>query len=326
MLLDRTAAVSSPAHVARRLRAALRVCASIALMSVGLASCGGGGDSSGNGSPPVLGSGQWTLVWSDEFNGAANTGVNRADWIYDLGTNYPGGQANWGTGEVETMTDDIANVHQDGNGHLVITPLRSDDGTWTSGRIETQRTDFRPPAGGALAIEASIQQPNVSGDAALGYWAAFWSLGAPFRGDYQNWPGIGEIDIMESVNGRSSVFGTLHCGTVFAPNPCNEYTGLGSGEVACPGCQSGFHTYRVEVDDTASPEQIRWYRDGGNFFTVRSSEVDATTWKDATDHGFFLILNVAIGGGFPGAFGGGPTDTTVPGIPMLVDYVRVYTR
>lgn len=177
-----------------------------------------------------------------------------------------------------------------------------------------------------LTIEASIQQPDVSGDAAAGYWPAFWSLGAPFRGNYQNWPGIGEIDILEDINGRSSVFGTLHCGTVSAPNPCNEFTGLGSGEVPCPGCQTGFHKYRVEVDDSIAPEEIRWYLDGESYFTVRSNEVDETTWDNATDHGFFLILNVAMGGGFPDAFGGGPTDATVPGIPMLVDYVRVYER
>ncbi len=173
-------------------------------------------------------------------------------------------------------------------------------------------------------IEASIQQPNLSGNAAAGYWPAFWSLGAPFRANYLNWPGIGEIDFLEDINGRSSVFGTLHCGTVEAPNPCNEYSGLGSGEVACPGCQTGFHTYRIELDDRVEPEEIRWYLDGKKYFTVKSTQVDQTTWDNATNHGFFLILNVSMGGGFPDAFGGGPTDATVSGVPMLVDYVRVY--
>jgi beta-glucanase (GH16 family) len=269
---------------------------------------------------------RWTLAWSDEFDGAANSRVDAANWIYDLGTGYPGGPANWGTGEVETMTDDLANVRQDGDGHLLITPLVDDGGNWTSGRIETQRDDFRPPPGGAVAFEASLQQPDVTGDSALGYWPAFWSLGAPFRGNYQNWPGIGEIDIMEDVNGRGTVFGTLHCGTVAAPNPCNEYTGLGSGEKPCPGCQIEFHTFRIEWDESVRPAEIRWYLDGSNYFTVSASQVDETTWKNATDHGYFLILNVAMGGGFPGAFGGGPTDATTPGVPMIVDYVRVYTR
>jgi beta-glucanase (GH16 family) len=130
---------------------------------------------------------------------------------------------------------------------------------------------------------------------------------------------------MEDINGLSSVFGTLHCGT--SPNgPCNEYSGIGSGQVACPGCQTAFHTYRVEFDKSITPQQIRWYLDGVNFFTVNASQVDTTTWDNATSHGFFVILDVAMGGSFPAAFGGVPTASTASGIPMLVDYVRVYTQ
>src|SRR5215470_4014697 len=267
----------------------------------------------------------WTLVFSDDFGGAANTGLNTANWLYDTGTGYPGGAANWGTGEVETMTNSTANVFQDGAGHLVIKPIRNGSGQWTSGRVETQRTDFAAPAGGKLRLEASIQQPNVSGAAAAGYWPAFWALGAAARGTgATGWPGIGEIDMMEDINGLSSEFGTLHCG-VSPGGPCNEFTGLGSGQRACGGCQTGFHTYAVELDRSVSPEQIRWYLDGNNFFTVNANQVDATTWNNATHHGFFMILNVAIGGGFPAAFGGGPTASTASGVPMNVDYVAVYT-
>lgn len=309
-------------RLTRRWRSGIANRTAALLLALPLFACSG--DS--NDAPPPGPPDGWTLVWSDEFDGAANTGVDATNWLYDIGTGYPGGPPNWGTGEVETMTDDIANVRRDGEGHLLIAPLVDSSGNWTSGRIETQRSDFRPPPGGAVAFEASIQQPDVTGDAALGYWPAFWSLGAPFRGNYQNWPGIGEIDILEDVNGLSSVFGTLHCGTVDPPNPCNEYTGLGSGKQPCPGCQTGLHTYRIEWDESVSPEEIRWYLDGENYFTVRSNQVDETTWKNATDHGYFLILNVAIGGGFPGAFGGGPTDATASGVPMIVDYVRVYTR
>ena len=267
----------------------------------------------------------WTQIWSDEFSGAANTGVNTANWLYDIGTSYPGGAPNWGTGEVESMTSSTANVYQDGAGHLAIKPIRGQNGAWTSGRIETQRNDFQPPAGGALAVEASLQQPNVSGAAAAGYWPAFWMLGGPFRGNYNNWPSVGEIDVMEDINGLSSEFGTLHCGT--SPGgPCHETTGIGSGQRACSGCQTAFHTYRVEWDKSVSPQQLRWYLDGANFFTVNSNQVDATTWANATNHGYMIILNVAMGGGFPAAFGGGPTGSTASGIPMLVDYVRVYQR
>jgi beta-glucanase (GH16 family) len=272
--------------------------------------------------PPAPG---WSLAFSDDFNGAANTGVDRSNWLYDLGTSYPGGAPNWGTGEIERMTDSTANVYQDGAGHLAIKPIRDAAGNWTSGRIETQRTDFAAAAGGKVRVEASLQQPNVSGAAAAGYWPAFWMLGDAARPvGATNWPSIGEWDVMEDINGRSSVFSTLHCGT--SPGgPCNETTGLGSGERACGGCQTGFHTYAVEYDRSVSPEQLRFYLDGSNYFTVNSTQVDATTWNNATHRGFFIILNVAMGGGFPGAFGGGPTAATVSGVPMLVDYVSVYT-
>jgi hypothetical protein len=268
----------------------------------------------------------WTQVFADDFNGPAGSAVNTADWRYDLGTGYPGGAANWGTGEVESMTSSTANVYQDGQGHLLIKPVRDGAGNWTSGRIETQRTDFAAPPGGKLRFEASLQQPNVSGAAAAGYWPAFWSLGDAARPvGATNWPGIGEIDVMEDINGRSSEFATLHCG-VAPGGPCNEFTGIGSGERACGGCQTGFHTYAMELDRSVSPEQIRWYLDGNNFFTVNADQVDATTWNNAAHHGFFMILNVAIGGGFPGAFGGGPTGTTQSGVPMIVDYVAAYTQ
>ena len=256
----------------------------------------------------------WTPVWSDDFNGAAGSGVDTGNWIYDTGTG-------WGTGEVETMSNSTNNVHLDGNGHLQITALRDGNGNWTSGRIETQRTDFAAPAGGELQVSATIQQPNVSGAAAAGYWPAFWMLGAQYRVDH-NWPQDGEIDTMEDINGLSSVFGTLHCG-VDPGGPCNETNGIGSGQKPCDGCQTAFHTYSVIVDRSVSPEQIRWYLDGNNYFTINANQVDATTWANAVDHGFFIIFDLAMGGGFPGAFGGGPTGATQSGASMLVDNVQV---
>jgi beta-glucanase (GH16 family) len=265
-----------------------------------------------------------TTVFSDDFTGAAGTGLNRSNWLYATGTGYPGGAANWGTGEIETMTDSTANVYQDGGGNLVIKPIRDGAGNWTSGRVETQRTDFAAPAGGKMRIEARLQQPNVSGAAAAGYWPAFWALGDAARPvGATNWPSIGELDIMEDINGRSSVFAALHCGTN-PGGPCNETTGIGSGERACSGCQTSFHTYAIEYDRSTSPEQLRWYLDGNNYFTLNSSQLDATTWNNATHHGFFVILNVAMGGGFPAAFGGGPTAATQSGVPMIIDYVAVY--
>lgn len=289
----------------------LSLCAALAFASLGGA--------------PKAHAATWTQIWSDEFNGSAGTGVSTSNWLYDTGTGYvcSGCPGNWGTGEVESMTTSTANVYQDGSGHLVI-KATNDGGTWHSGRIETQNTSFAAPAGGELAVQASIQQPNVSGNAALGYWPAFWMLGSAFRGNYLNWPGIGEVDIMEDINGLSSEFGTLHCG-VNPGGPCNETTGLGSGQHACSGCQTSYHTYRVEIDRSVSPEQIRWYLDGNNFFTVNANQVGASTWANAVDHSFFIILDLAMGGGFPAAFGGGPTGATQSGASMNVDYVRVYT-
>ncbi|WP_326841964.1 glycoside hydrolase family 16 protein [Streptomyces sp. NBC_01558] len=275
-----------------------------------------------NASAPTPPSG-WSQVFLDDFNGTAGTGVNTANWQYDTGTSYPGGAANWGTGEVETMTSSTNNVALDGSGNLLITPRRDASGNWTSGRIETKRTDFQPPAGGKLRVESRIQMPNVTGAAAKGYWPAFWALGAPYRGNYQNWPSVGELDIMENVQGLNTEWATMHCGTN-PGGPCNETSGIG-GNTPCAGstCQAGFHTYAMEWDRSTSPEEIRFYLDGVNFHTVKANQVDATTWANATNHGYFVILNVAMGGGFPDAFGGGPDSGTVPGHPMVVDYVQV---
>jgi beta-glucanase (GH16 family) len=261
----------------------------------------------------------FSLTWSDDFTGAANTGLNTGTWKYDTG---PG--SSFGTGEIETMTNSTANVYQDGQGHLVLKALHSGTNPtsgWTSGRVETQAATFGAPAGGVVRMESVLQQPNVNTSNGLGYWPAFWMLGAPLRSGV-SWPGSGEVDILEDINGRSSVFGTLHCGTN-PGGPCNESSGIGSGEHACPGCQTGYHDYAVEIDRSTSPEQIRWYLDGSNYFTLPQNRVDATTWANAVDHPFFIIYDLAMGGGFPGAFGGGPTAATVSGGQMNIDWVAV---
>ena len=264
----------------------------------------------------------FTTTWSDDFNGAAGSALDTGTWRYDDGLG-----ANFGTGEVETTTNSTSNVYQDGNGHLVIKALHSgtDPSTgWTSGRVETQADGFGAQAGGVVRIQASIQQPDVTTANGAGYWPAFWMLGSPLRVGVP-WPGSGEIDAMEDINGLSSVFGTLHCG-VSPGGPCNESTGIGSGERACSGCQTGYHTYAVEIDRSTSPEQIRWYLDGVNYFTVNSSQVDATTWANAVDHTFYIIFDLAMGGAFPAAYGGGPNASTVSGGQMSVDYVAVYNK
>ncbi|GAA0977259.1 carbohydrate-binding protein [Acrocarpospora macrocephala] len=278
-----------------------------------------------NAAVPATPSG-WSLVWSDDFNGSAGSLPSSTNWQIDTGHSYPGGPGNWGTGEIQNYTANSANVSLDGAGNLRITPIGSGQ-NWTSARIETRRSDFKPAAGRILRIEGRIQMPNVTGNAALGYWPAFWALGAPYRGNYWNWPAIGEFDIMENVNGLNSVWGVLHCG-VSAGGPCNETTGLGSSR-ACPGssCQSAFHTYRFEWDRSVNPNQLRWYVDGQQYHSVSQAQLDATTWNNMTSHaGYFILLNVAIGGAFPNALAGfgTPTAATVSGRPMVVDYVAVW--
>src|SRR5690606_37442915 len=158
---------------------------------------------------------------------------------------------NWGTGEIQEYTANPDNLQLDGSGNLTITPRRDGSGNWTSARIETQRKDFKPPSGGVLAIEARISLPNVSGRQALGYWPAFWALGGPYRGNYWNWPAIGEFDILENVNGINQAWGGLH-GGVQQGGPCNETEGIGDSTEG-PGSpwQGNFHTYRFEWDSGA---------------------------------------------------------------------------
>jgi beta-glucanase (GH16 family) len=97
----------------------------------------------------------------------------------------------------------------------------------------------------------------------------------------------------------------------------------------CGGCQAGYHAYSVIVDRTnVGSESITWYLDGRAYFTVSENQVGTAAWRAAVDHGFFLILDVAIGGGFPDAVCGctTPTTSTTSGAAMGVRYVTVSVR
>jgi hypothetical protein len=273
---------------------------------------------SGGGNPPPT----WTPVWTENFTGSAGSAPSSANWITDTGTGYPGGPAQWGTGEVETMTNSTANVHLDGNGHLDVTALSS-GGNWTSGRIETRRSDFAAPAGGQMMITASIQQPNPA--SGVGYWPAFRTFGAGYRTNLGSWPGVGESDIMEEVNARSQSSETLHCGTAPGGN-CNEYSGRTSGLATCGTCQTGYHTYSEIIDRTTSDEQIRYYIDGQQVWIVKESQVGASTWQAAIDHGFFIVLDLAIGGSYPNTVCGctSPAAGTSSGGTLSVGSLGVY--
>ncbi|MER5323686.1 discoidin domain-containing protein [Streptosporangium roseum] len=266
--------------------------------------------------------GTWTEVWRDDFDGTSGTSPSGANWILRTGTRYPGGAARWGTGEVETMSASTANVSLDGTGKLNIRAVRDGAGNWTSGRVETQRTDFSPQPGELLRFTARLKQPDVPD--ATGYWPGFRATGAAYRGDYTNWPAVGETDIMTDVNGRSQLSNTLHCGT--APDGvCNEYGGRTSGLATCEGCQTGFHEYTQIIDRTRSDEEIRFYLDGVQTWVVRQSQVGVSAWRAAVHHGFYLRFDLAIGGSLPDAIAGfaTPTVATTSGGVLSVDSVSV---
>jgi beta-glucanase (GH16 family) len=259
----------------------------------------------------------WETVWRTGFDGSEGDMPSSDEWIFDTGTSYPGGAPQWGTGEIQTYTEDPENVGLDGEGNLRITATR-DGEVWRSARLETKRADFRAEEGQVLRVQARAKMPTGG----PGYWAAFWMLGEPFRGNYVNWPSIGEIDVMEFKGGAASeIFGTFHCG-VTPGGPCNENNGIGGKATADAPLPADFHTYGIEWDRSASTEEIRWYLDGENYHTVKATDVDAETWSNATDHGFFILVNLAMGGAFPGP----PDETTKPGESLLVDEITVERR
>jgi hypothetical protein len=254
----------------------------------------------------------WTTVFGDNFAGTAGTPPSSANWFYDIGTGF-------GTGEKEQTTNSTNNVYLDGNGHLVLKAINN-GGTWTSARIESTRDDFQAPPGGKLEMTASIQQPNPANG--LGYWPAFWALGAPMRTG-GGWPQSGEIDMMEDVNGLNEASQTLH----------DSANSPGHALIACPGagstCQTGYHTYSVIIDRTnTSAETLQFLMDGVVESTITEASVGTTAWQQAIDHGFFIIWDLAMGGNYPDGISGQttPTSATTSGASMSVAYVAVYEQ
>jgi beta-glucanase (GH16 family) len=297
LTLSATAAVAVAITVPAASPAAIRLSPAAATSAVAPAAVPG---------PPA----GWSSVFSDDFSGQAGSGVG-AQWKYDTG---PG--SSFGTGEIETMTSSASNVHLDGNGNLDLTALGS-GGSWTSGRVQTTSASVGAPAGGELEVTAAIQQPTGG----LGYWPAFWMLGPG------QWPENGEIDIMEDVNALSEVAGTIHCG-VDPAGPCNEPNGIGSGLKPCSGCQGGFHIYTMILNRTnTSSESITFYLDGSQYFQVTEAQVGTATWQAAYDHNLSIILDLAMGGGFPNGVCGctTPVSSTTSGGTMSVAYVAAYS-
>ncbi|HEU4328622.1 MAG TPA: discoidin domain-containing protein [Roseiflexaceae bacterium] len=262
----------------------------------------------------------WTTIWSEDFSGPANSAPSTASWQILTGTQHPGGPPHYGSNGVDTKS--TANVALDGSGRLGIRASRDAAGSWTSGRLESQRSDFAAGPGEKLRITAVVMQPNPAN--ALGYWPAIRLTGAAYRGNYQNWPSVGEIDLLANVNGRSQLSQGLHCGT--APGGvCNEYTGRSSGLLTCPGCQTAFHEYSVIIDRSKTDEEVRFYLDGAQTWIVRQSQVGVAAWQAAIQHGFFLTIDLAIGGDYPNAIAGvtTPTEATSSGGVLSVDSITV---
>lgn len=109
---------------------------------------------------------------------------------------------------------------------------------------------------------------------------------------------------------------------------CNEYTGRGTSSV-CQGslCSGNFHIYEVVIDRTTSPESVKYWLDRKLVYTVTANDLGTAVWNQTFHQGFYLILNVAMGGSYPNALAGSqtPTASTVGGYPMAVDYVGVWT-
>jgi beta-glucanase (GH16 family) len=276
-------------------------------------------------SSPAAAPPPWKRVWTDNFNGPAGSSPSAAVWRYDTG------QGVFGTGEVETMTGSPANSHLDGHGNLDLIALghgaAGSSAAWTSARLQTRGSGFGAPAGGEMMVTAAVRQPDAAN--MMGYWPGFWMLGP------EMWPRDGEIDIMEDVDGLGRESGTLHCGNLTQHNadgttgPCHEGKGLGSGLRACAQCNQAFHTYSVIVDRRhADAQQIRWYLDGHEFYSVSESRVGQAAWTAAVDHGFSILLSLAVGGSFPDEQCGctTPTSQTASHGTMVVQYVSVYTN
>jgi beta-glucanase (GH16 family) len=265
-------------------------------------SCGGGGAIA---QPPVLPpSTGFTLTWSDEFSSPNGSAPDASKWTYDIGG------SGWGNQELESYTSRMQNA-QIQNGNLVITAMQENytgaDGiarNYTSARLKTQNL-FTQAYG---RFEARIKIPKGQG-----MWPAFWMLGNDIS--QNGWPKCGEIDIMENIGREPGmVHGSLHGPSSVAP------TSDATSTISLPAGQNyadDFHIYAVEWE----PGTVRFYVDSNNYATFTQAQWPAGgQW--VFDHPFFIILNVAVGGSWPGS----PDASTQFPQQMLVDYVRVYSK
>ncbi|KAK3935505.1 beta-glucanase [Diplogelasinospora grovesii] len=256
----------------------------------------------------------FNVLWSDTFAGGAGSSVNSGLWniAQSVHTND----------EVEVYTGSNQNLQISGGGTVQFIPRKSPSGLWTSARIESQRT-FTPQAGKVMMVEAAIRFGDNSPANKQGIWPAFWMLGDSIHHGTP-WPQCGELDIMETVNGILTGYGTAHCGS-FPGGTCNEPVGK-AGTTGIP--DNGWHTWSIKIDRTNSAsyttESISWLLDGNVYHTLTGAELgDEGVWATLAHSPLFIILNLAVGGDWPGAPNGATLDSY--GSMMEVEYVAVYS-
>ena len=230
----------------------------------------------------------YTLEWSDAFTGSAGTSPSSANW--NIITGYPGVNDEW-----EEYTSSSANVQCSGGDTLQLVPWEDSSTTygWTSGRIESVYI-FTPTAGVVTRAEAEIRFGTNDISTKQGLWPAFWILGESFR-EGESWPACGELDIMETIDGVLTGYGTAHCGT-YPGGVCNEGTGIESS-IAIP--DQSWHTWRIEWDRTSNDwetETITWYMDGTAFQTITGSSLTEDIWTALCHSELYFILDLAVGG------------------------------
>lgn len=256
--------------------------------------------SSADATLPDAGS-DWVLRWSDEFDGPDGTSPDGTRWVFETGA---GG---WGNGELQNYTARTDNAVVQ-NGRLVITTRKESyqGSAYTSARLKTA---------GKFAFTYGRVEMSAVLPKGAGIWPAFWMLGANINQGVP-WPDCGELDIMEFVGKTPTrVYGTLHGPGYSGGN------GIGAWHEVPGGFSGGLHQYAVEWD----PGAIRWYVDGILYQERTDSNGGADIGagkKWVFDHDYFLLLNVAVGGNFPGP----PDNTTQFPQTYSVDYVRVYQR
>jgi beta-glucanase (GH16 family) len=279
----------------------------VLMLSTLMLGCGGSGQTStGSGAKtpatPAPAQGTWTLTWSDEFSGANGSSPDSGKWVLETG----GG--GWGNNELEYYTQRPDNAHlQDGS--LAITAVRQ---TYTgSDGVTREYTSARLKSAGKFSQKYGRFEARIHIPKGQGIWPAFWMLGDDIG--TVNWPACGEIDIMENIGKEpAAVHGSMHGPGYSGAQGLTAAFTLPSGKFA-----DDFHVFAVEWE----PEVVRFYVDG-NLYETRTPADLPPGAKWVYDHPFFVLLNVAVGGNWPG----NPDATTIFPQTMMVDYVRVYAR